>query len=184
MSPRASKRTTTLLQATSVIFALIAVLPLLTFAYALQKLNAIAELEYQAALAFALVVAVLGFCVFRTMVGRLSRELRALNEAARHVERPRTTREDFRLPGIGVIDELQGLPDLVEHLGALWRTEAERYVGRPVLVSVKNSPVAIRGTLRQATDNGLLLERDGEPQGIAYRRVTAIETDRLACVAQ
>lgn len=184
--PRAkTAKTTTLLQSTSVIFALMAVLPLLTFAYALQKLNAIKELEYQAALAFALVVAVLGFCVFRTMMVRLSNLLRALHEAAGGGERSVVaTSVDVKLPGIGIIQELQVLPDLVEQLGAMWKTEAERYLDRPVLVSVKNSPVAIRGTLRQATDSGLLLERGNEREGITYRRVVAIEPDEVARVAR
>ena len=182
--PRPGPKTTTLLQSASLIFALMAVLPLLTFAYTLQKLNAIRELEYQAALAFALIVAILGFGVFRTMMIRVSRLLRALHDATSGKEQSgRATAGNLKLPGIGVIQELEGLPGLVEQLGAMWKAEAERFLDRPVLVSVKNSAVAIRGTLRQATDTGLLLEHGDEREGITYRRVVAIEADRLAGVA-
>ncbi|MBI4269520.1 MAG: hypothetical protein HY615_04235 [Candidatus Rokubacteria bacterium] len=177
-------KTVTLLQSTSLIFALIAVLPLLTFAYALQRLDAIKQTEYQAALAFALAVALLGFGVFRSMMFRLSVLLRALNDASQKGPKAVSVAPtNVRLPAIGVVRELQRLPELVEQLSELWKAEAERYLGQPVLVSVKNSPVAIRGKLCQASDNGLLLERNGERQGITYRRVLSIEADSIARVA-
>ena len=115
---------------------------------------------------------------------RLSVLLGALNEASQKGSVPASvTPTNARLPAIGVVRELQRLPELVEQLSELWKAEAERYVGQPVLVSVKNSPVAIRGRLCQASDNGLLIERNGEREGITYRRVLAIEPDRVARVA-
>ena len=178
------RKASTLAQSTAVIFALMAVLPLLTFAYVLERLEAIQELEYEAALAFALLVSLLGFWVFRTMMFRISRLLRAI--AAPAAEREAVCLappEEHRVPGIGPIRELEELPTLVAQLGALWKAEAAPYVGGPVVIAVKNAPNPIRGMLCQATEDGLLVESGATRRGITYQRLLSIEADRAVRLA-
>ena len=178
------RKASTLAQSTAVIFALMAVLPLLTFAYVLERLEAIQAFEYEAALAFALFVSLLGFWVFRTMMFRISRLLRAI--AAPAAEREAVCLappEEHRVPGIGPIRELEELPTLVAQLGALWKAEAAPYVGGPVVIAVKNAPNPIRGMLCQATEDGLLVESGATRRGIIYQRLLSIEPDRAVRLA-
>ncbi|OGK95916.1 MAG: hypothetical protein A3D33_00945 [Candidatus Rokubacteria bacterium RIFCSPHIGHO2_02_FULL_73_26] len=172
------------MQSTAVIFALMAVLPLLTFAYVLQRLGAIQELEYEAALAFALLVSLLGFGVFRAVMLRVSRVLTALGAPAPDGAAPRLDPPERRtVPALGKILELEELPALVDPLSTLWKAEAEPYVGGQVVISVRNSPQPIRGLLCQATDDGLLVETGTARRGITYQRLLAIEADRALSLA-
>jgi ferredoxin-fold anticodon binding domain-containing protein len=66
----------------------------------------------------------------------------------------------------------------MDHLQSVWKAEATPHVGRRVLVSVRNSARAIAGTLVQVTDDGVLLDQDGEQVAVSYRRISAIELDR------
>jgi hypothetical protein len=79
--------------------------------------------------------------------------------------------------GLGTIRELE---DMTAAVSALWRREAESQVGRPVRVDVINSTTPVLGTLVQVTEDGLLLERDGARIGVVWRRIAAVEADRLA----
>jgi hypothetical protein len=71
-------RGSTLTQAASLIFALVAVIPLLLFLYSLYTLDALATTRYQVILAAALGVALFGLCILRLMVSRVSALIRAM----------------------------------------------------------------------------------------------------------
>ncbi len=76
---RAGKtRTYTLRRASSVVFALISVLPLLLFAYTLYALNALNQNVAQIGLGSALVLSMIGFYIYSAMMSRLSDILRDL----------------------------------------------------------------------------------------------------------
>lgn len=177
--PRPKGRT--LRQAVSVVFALTAVLPMLMFTYTLYRLNGIREFQDQITLGLALVAALLGFHILRVMVARMSDLLRAVDKATKEGELPALAAgEDLRVPGVGKIQEFHEIAETVDDLWALWRAEAEPYLGRRVLVSVRNSPHPIVGTLIEVTDDGMLLQEDAQEVGVSYRRVSAIEADRSA----
>jgi len=80
-------------QAASMIFALVAVVPLLIFAYTLHALGAIRSTQAQISLGLALAIALLGFWMFRSMLGRMAEVVQMLTaavEQANRVRRPVT----------------------------------------------------------------------------------------------
>jgi len=76
-------------QAASMIFALVAVVPLLIFAYTLHALGAIRSTQAQLSLGLALGIALLGFWMFRSMLGRMAEVVQALAAAVEQANRGR-----------------------------------------------------------------------------------------------
>jgi hypothetical protein len=76
-------------QAASMIFALVAVVPLLIFAYTLHALGAIRNTQAQISLGLALAIALLGFWMFRSMLGRMAEVVQALAAAVEQASRLR-----------------------------------------------------------------------------------------------
>lgn len=68
----------------------------------------------------------------------------------------------------GVFDEVQK---------TMWHAEAQQHLGRRVLISVKNAPEPIAGSLAQIAEDGVLLEQDDERVAVSYLRITNIEAD-------
>ena len=68
----------------------------------------------------------------------------------------------------GIFDEVQK---------TMWQAEAQRHLGRAVLISVKNSTEPIKGSLAQIADDGVLLEQGDERVAVSYLRITNIEVD-------
>ena len=68
----------------------------------------------------------------------------------------------------GVFDDVQK---------TMWHAEAQRHLGRRVLISVKNAPEPIAGSLAQIAEDGVLLEQDDERVAVSYLRITNIEAD-------
>jgi hypothetical protein len=68
----------------------------------------------------------------------------------------------------GIFDEVQK---------TMWHAEAQRHLGRRVLISVKNAPEPITGSLAQIAEDGVLLEQGDQRVAISYLRITNIETD-------
>jgi hypothetical protein len=169
----------TLRYAASVIFALVAVIPLLMFTYTLVRLNALHDFQSQIALGLTLMAALTGFVILRLMVMRMSNLLYLLYTASRVAERGAASAsaaaKDLQVPGIGPIQEFG---QIAEILWAVSKAKAEPYVGQRVLVSVRNSTRPIAGTMIEVTNDGVLLEENGREVGVSYRRISAIEVDR------
>ncbi|HUM18466.1 MAG TPA: hypothetical protein VL086_22430 [Candidatus Nitrosotalea sp.] len=70
----------------------------------------------------------------------------------------------------GVFDEVQK---------TMWHAEAQRHLGRHVLISVKNAPEPIAGSLAQIADDGVLLEQGDQRVAVSYLRITNIEPDPI-----
>jgi hypothetical protein len=91
MARERSPRTYTLRRASSVVFALISVLPLLLFAYTLYALNVLQQTTAQIGLGSALALAMIGFYIYSVMIARLSeilREIEVSGTSAAHAEPP------------------------------------------------------------------------------------------------
>lgn len=189
-------------QVASIIFALIAVVPLLIFAWTLHAIGAISGTQAQVSLGLALSAALLGFWLFRLMLGRVIDVLKALAaavEQANRAHRPAGSSPDNReaaaatsgvrgvlsaaasgnashpgraVPGIGQIRELH---EVVRTMDALWHREATAHLGRRVQVTVANSNEPVVGTLSEASGDGLILDQQETAVAIAYGRVTAID---------
>ena len=76
-------------QAASMIFALVAIVPLLIFAWTLHALGAIRSTQAQLSLGLALAVALLGFWMFRSLLGRMAEVVQALTAAVEQASRTR-----------------------------------------------------------------------------------------------
>lgn len=74
-------------QAASVIFALVAIVPLLIFAWTLNILGAIGRTQAQVGLGLALAVALLGFWMFRSLLGRMAEVVQALTAGIEQASR-------------------------------------------------------------------------------------------------
>src|SRR6266851_489173 len=82
-------KTYTLRRASSVVFALISVLPLLLFAYTLYALDVLHHVTAQIGLGSALVLSMIGFYIYSVMMSRLSEILRDIEAEE---DSPTTTR--------------------------------------------------------------------------------------------
>ena len=71
------------------IFALVAIVPLLLFAFTLHSLGAIRNTQAQIALGLALAIALLGYWMFRSMLGRMAEMVQALAAAVEQANRSR-----------------------------------------------------------------------------------------------
>ncbi len=56
-----------------------------------------------------------------------------------------------------------------------WRRQAEGLIGQRVIVSVVNFDTPETGTLFRVTEDGLILEQDGQEFGVLWRLVTALD---------
>ena len=90
------------------------------------------------------------------------------------------------MPGLGTITaasraasaarQAAGVFDDVQK--TMWHAEAQQHLGRRVLISVKNAPEPIAGSLAQIAEDGVLLEQDDQRVAVSYLRITNIEADR------
>jgi hypothetical protein len=89
MAEEGSAKARGLQQAASVIFALVAVVPLLIFAWTLNTLGAIRSTQAQLSLGLALAVSLLGFWMFRSLLTRMAEVVQALAAAVEQASRIR-----------------------------------------------------------------------------------------------
>ena len=174
----------TLRRVASIALSLASVIPLLLFVYTVLDVGVIDRTIAQVTLALALGSMVVGTYIFWVMIARLSDMLRAASGGNEASSRPdgdaapaASDAAAFEIPGMGHVGEVHAFLAPLEQLGTVWRAEAEPHVGQHVLVSVMNATEPISGVLTQVTDDGLLLDRDGQRVGITYRRISAIELD-------
>jgi len=181
-SATAQSRQQGLEQAASVVFALMGIVPLLLFTFTLWQLGAIHRTLAQASLVLTLVLMLLGFWLFRSMLAQMSEVVKAVSRAAQTMARPAAGRPAAVSPvaptpgrpvaGLGSIWELG---EMARTMDLLWQREARGHVGRHVQITVANSE-ELTGRLVEATDDGLLLEQDGGGTvAITYLRVQGIE---------
>jgi hypothetical protein len=88
MVRKRTAHTYTLRRASSVVFCLISLLPLLLFVYTLYALNALNQMVAQIGLASALVMSMIGFYIYSGMIAGLSAILRDLETAEAEPEPP------------------------------------------------------------------------------------------------
>src|SRR5437660_9885210 len=89
-----SPRPNSLQQAASAVFAVTTVVPLLIFVWTLHRLGSLSRLQSQVELGFALVTALLGYYIFRRLMGQMSELIRGLG---RVVDRGGRSESDGRL---------------------------------------------------------------------------------------
>jgi hypothetical protein len=195
-------------QVASLIFALIAVVPLLIFAWTLHALGAIRSTQAQLSLGLALAVALLGFWMIRSLLGRMAEVVQVLTAAVEQASRagraasapadpaaaavappavvaapalPAVASPVAAASAVGAVAGIGTIRELTEFartMDTLWNREATVHLNQRVQISVANSREPLVGTLSEATSDGLILDQDDGRVAIAYSRVTAI--DRLS----
>src|SRR5437660_8208297 len=74
-------RPNSLQQAASAVFAVTTVVPLLIFVWTLHRLGSLSRIQSQLGLGLALVIALLGYYIFRRLMGQMSELIRRLGRA-------------------------------------------------------------------------------------------------------
>jgi hypothetical protein len=85
MSPT---KPTSLQQAASAVFGVTTVVPLLVFVWTLHRLGALAHIESQVGLGLALGIALLGYYIFRRLMGQMSQLIQGLGRVVQQGMRP------------------------------------------------------------------------------------------------
>jgi hypothetical protein len=91
----------------------------------------------------------------------------------------------LEIPGLGTITAASRAASAARHAAGvfdevqktMWQAEAQRHLGRRVLISVKNSTEPIEGSLAQIAEDGVLLERGDERVAISYLRIANLDVD-------
>ena len=104
------------------------------------------------------------------------------------VHAPWTGPGGLLVPGLGTITAASRASAAARHAAGvfdevqktMWQAEAQRHLGRRVLISVKNAPDPIAGSLAQIADDGVLLEQDDQRVAVSYLRITNIDADPSA----
>ena len=184
------RRSRGLRQAASTVFILTTVLPLLIVTWTLYRLRALERVDVQLSLFLALAVALLGFVVFRSLMAQLSDVILSLRTlvawrasregASPPAPRPATagpSRSTARAPAgnVAALGEISELRESQGTITAMWEAEASAYLGRAVLVHVRNSSTPIAGTLLEVTPDGVLFEQNGKQVAIGYLRFLGIQ---------
>lgn len=97
---QARDRSHTLQQAAAVVFAMVAILPLLVFVWTLSRLDVLETLEAALGLGLALAVALVGFACFRVLMGRLSELVQAVGRAVERKDSPTADPEGPQAGGV------------------------------------------------------------------------------------
>jgi hypothetical protein len=79
---------TSLQQAASAVFCVTTVVPLLVFVWTLHRIGALAHIESQVGLGLALGIALLGYYIFRRLMGRMSQLIQGLGRVVQQGMRP------------------------------------------------------------------------------------------------
>ena len=184
------RRSRGLRQAASTVFILTTVLPLLIVTWTLYRLRALERGDVQLALFLALAVALLGFVVFRSLMAQLSDVILSLRTlvawrasrdgASPPAPRPATARPSRSTASapagnVAALGEISELRESQGMITAVWEAEASAYLGRTVLVHVRNSSTPIAGTLLEVTPDGVLVEQNGKQVAIGYLRFLGIQ---------
>ena len=186
-------------QAASMIFALVAVVPLLIFAWTLHAVGAMRNTQALVCLGLALAISLLGFWMFRTMLGRMTDVVQGL--AAVLEQSNRTRRALLPTPGpasaaprpVGAAPAAatvgtsaappaaRKIPAADRHLPGVGNIREIAEVARTMDVLWHREATAhvgkrvLIGTITEVSDDGLILEQADGPMAVAYRRVTAID---------
>jgi hypothetical protein len=106
MSPpeatRPKTRSNTLRQVASTLFAFTTIVPLMIFVWTLYRLDALSKLEFQVDLGLALAIALLGFYIFRQLMGVMSDLIQIIGAAVeRSTRQAAAARPPLGTPGPG-----------------------------------------------------------------------------------
>jgi signal transduction histidine kinase/CheY-like chemotaxis protein len=153
-------KTVNLKRAASIIFALVALLPLLATLPVLQHSGALATTEGQMSLLGALLLAVLGFAVLRQVIGQVARLAGALAEPEPAAGAPVAATIATPIPGLGQVTEIGQIGGAFARMLDDLRISTERLQDLVFKLSALNELVELAARIPQMQDLfNLVLER-------------------------
>jgi len=159
-----SPRPNSLQQAASAVFAVTTVVPLLIFVWTLHRLGSLSRLQSQVGLGLALGIALLGYYIFRRLMGQMSDLIRGLGRAVgtRAAIDGRNAAAQERAPGL--IAEYRP-PSLVAQLHTVPSASAPS--DAPSAPTTRPAPAPARAVATPATAAAHTVELEApRPQGI------------------
>jgi signal transduction histidine kinase len=176
---RARSRTMSLREAASVVFALVALLPILLFVYLLSRHGMLYSTEAQIGLVAAVGVSVLGFVVFRRMVDQITQLAQgflapgaAKQEALR---RPRAA----EVPGLGEVTEIGQVRDAFYHMLDDLRGSTQRLEDLVFKLGTLNEMVELAARIPRIQDLlGLVLQSTMRAVRATVGSIMILDRDR------
>jgi signal transduction histidine kinase len=178
-TPRRS-RTMSLREAASVVFALVALLPILLLVYLLSRHELMHSIEAQVGLLAAIGVSVLGFVVFRRMVDQISAlaqgfiaPTEAKPETLRRVERASA------VPGLGEVTEIGQVRDAFYHMLDDLRGSTQRLEDLVFKLGTLNEMVELAARIPRIQDLlGLVLQSTMRAVRATVGSIMILDRDR------
>jgi len=171
----AMSKPSSLQQAASAVFAVTTVVPLLVFVWTLHRLGALSHIQSQVGLGLALGIALLGFYIFRRLMGQMSQLIHGLGRVVQQGIRPAA---DSR--GNGRAGELitEYRPPARDHQGQ--RAASARVASAPATPlpvpaaglaqpAHRSAPVAGLGMIREVDDLSHAMAKLWMAEAIAYK---------------
>ncbi len=179
-NPRRRSRTMSLREAASVVFALVALLPILLFVYLMSRHELLHSTEAQLGLLAALGVSVLGFVVFRKMVAQIS--LLAQGFLAPAEAKPETLRRVERaaaVPGLGEVTEIGQVRDAFYHMLDDLRGSTQRLEDLVFKLGTLNEMVELAARIPRIQDLlGLVLQSTMRAVRATVGSIMILDRDR------
>lgn len=177
---RRRSRTMSLREAASIVFALVALLPILLFVYLLSRHDMLRSSEAQIGLLAAVFVSLVGFIVFRKMVDQISwlaQGLLAPTEA-----NPETLRRVDRagaVPGLGQVTEIGQVRDAFYHMLEDLRNATQRLEDLVFKLGTLNEMVELAARIPRIQDLlGLVLQSTMRAVRATVGSIMILDRDR------
>ena len=139
----------TLRQAASVIFALGSILPLLLFGYFMWRLNLVRSVELQIGLLLALLLAILGFVLFRRLTGRIATLGNTLRQPGMAGVVPPAA---VAVPGLGPVSEITEIAQAFSGMLAQLRESTSRLENLVFMLGTLNDMVEMAAKIPKVED--------------------------------
>jgi hypothetical protein len=157
----AVSKPSSLQQAASAVFAVTTVVPLLVFVWTLHRLGALSHVQSQVGLGLALGIALLGFYIFRRLMGQMSQLIHGLGRVVQQGMRPATDSRGNGRAG-GLVTEYR--PPVRDHQGqpaAAGQAASARGASAPATPPPASAPAELaRPAHRSAPIPGLGMIRE------------------------
>jgi signal transduction histidine kinase len=177
---RLGSKSTNLRVAASTIFGLSAILPLLVVVWLLSRHELLTSVDAQVILFLALAIAVSGFLVFRKLVDRISTLVKAL--AMSKISEPDGVLVEAgasSIPGLGTVDEIGQMGDLLRRLLTDLRSSTERLEDLVFKLGTLNEMVELAARIPEMQDLlALVLERTMRTVRAAVGSIMLLDRER------
>ncbi len=179
---RRRSRTMSLREAASVVFALVALLPILLFVYLLSRHELLHNTEAQVGLLAAVVVSILGFMVFRKMVDQISQLAQGFLSPSE--VKPDTLRRRDRgaagaVPGLGEVTEIGQVRDAFYHMLDDLRGSTQRLEDLVFKLGTLNEMVELAARIPKIQDLlGLVLQSTMRAVRATVGSIMILDRDR------